>query len=73
MKVKVFVVDPCGSEHWLLVPQGMGAIDVYEVDEQLVNEYEDLLEFYEKELKGKGRKIETLAGYIIVVLGENEA
>jgi hypothetical protein len=71
-KVRVFVVDPCGSEHWLQVPQGMGAIDIYEVDEKLVNKYEDLLEFYEKELKGKGGKIETLAGYVVVVLEAHE-
>jgi hypothetical protein len=71
MKVKVFVVDPCGSEHWLQVPQGQGAIDIYEVEEELIEKYEDMFEFYEKELK-KRKKIKTLAGYVVVVLEAHE-
>jgi hypothetical protein len=65
-KVKVFLVDPCGSEHWLQVPQGQGAIDVYEVEEELIEKYEDMLEL--AEVLRKREPIERLAGYVIVVL-----
>jgi len=65
MKVKVFVVDPCGSEHWLQVPQGQGAIDVYEVDEEEVEKYDDLLEF--ARVLRKREPAERLVGHVIVV------
>jgi hypothetical protein len=65
MKVKVFIVDPCGAEHWLQVPQGQGAIDVYEVDEEEVEKYDDL---ELARVLRKRKPVETLAGYVIVVL-----
>ena len=65
--MKVFVVDPCGSEHWLLVPQGMGAIDIYEVDEEELEKYDDLE--LAKVLR-KREPAERLVGHVIVVLEE---
>jgi hypothetical protein len=64
-KVRVFVVDPCGSEHWLQVPQGQGAIDIYEVDEEEVEKYDDLLEL--AKVLRKREPVERLVGHIIVV------
>jgi hypothetical protein len=67
MKVKVFIVDPCGAEHWLQVPQGQGAIDVYEVPEEELEKYDDLLEL--ARVLRKREPVETLAGYVILIFG----